>query len=96
MVNIDLDQLEQFFVKNDVEQARTLLGDYLAQDLTSEQKAATYVSLAQLYMRIMTNLNERENELLNETLSNLQDVDKAETAASEGMDLATIRSKLSD
>lgn len=94
MMSLDAQKLEELLSANKLDEAQALVQDFLAQDLSKEEKGEAYIDMASLYMRVATKLNQEYSEFLAETIKSLQELDKRESQIGDSIDLAVTRNTL--
>lgn len=74
------------------EEALPALREYLKKDATDAEKGKVFVMLAEAYMNVATEINERESAAMQEISNILQDLDETEHKYEDEAGLANARS----
>src|SRR5262245_43111439 len=91
---LDTNTLEQLLVDGKFDEAKKMLNEYLSADLTKEEKGAIYVAFVMTYVSVMNRVYDKYNEALDETISNLEFIDKRKKEVSEKIEMGRLKDEI--
>jgi len=91
---MDITTLEKLLEKGELEEAKKILEDYFRIPATEEEKGAVYFNLANMYMKVMNDLNGRHKNALEQALFRLEQIERAKKDTLNQIDIARVKKEL--
>jgi hypothetical protein len=96
MSNIDNEKLEKLMEEQKWDEARQMLEDFFASEMTAEEKGAVYVNMAAIYMKVMNKINEQYESALDDALMVLKDINNTEREVLDAININKIRKQIQE
>ncbi len=90
----NLDLLQEYLEGNNLEEAKKIIEEALAGDLTENEKAEMYTLIAEIYVKAKNRANEEYLENTAELVQQLKDLESIENEAMESLELLKTRKAL--
>lgn len=88
---LNIEQLEKFIEAGDFIQAKKLLDEVTAGELTEDEKGEIYTKISNAYLKAMHAVNKEYIKSLDETIELLEKANKAEKLTDEKLKLAEVK-----
>jgi hypothetical protein len=96
MADIDTQKLEKLMEEQKWDEARQMLEDFFASEMTPEEKGAIYTNMAMVYMKVMNRINEQYEQALDDALMVLKDINNTEREVLDAININKIRKQIQE
>ena len=94
MQKLNTADLENMMKEGKWDKVEAMLDEYLAGELSQEDKGEAYVTFAQLYARVNNHFSEQYLNSMNETLDALRKIKSKEAEVDSQIDVAKVQEKI--
>ena len=94
MQKLNTADLENMMKEGKWDKVEAMLDEYLAGELSQEDKGEVYVTFAQLYARVNNHFSEQYLNSMNETLDALRKIKSKEAEVDSQIDVAKVQEKI--
>ena len=91
---MDIKKFQQLMAEGDLEQAKSMLEEFLAGQLSAEQRGEALLAMATMRIEAENTLNREYVAILNYALSQLKEQEKEQTVLADRLNLAKARKQL--
>jgi hypothetical protein len=93
---IDTEKLEKLMEEEKWDEARQMLEDFFASEMTPEEKGAIYTNMAMVYMKVMNRINEQYEKALDDAIDVLKEINKTESEVLDNINIHNIRKQIQE
>ena len=93
---IDTEKLEKLMEEEKWDEARQMLEDFFASEMTPEEKGAIYTNMAMVYMKVMNRINEQYEKALDDAIDVLKEINKTESEVLDNNNIHNIRKQIQE
>ncbi len=92
----DAEKLEKLMGEEKWDEARQMLEDFFAVEMTPAEKGAIYTNMAMVYMKVMNKINEQYEKALDDAIDVLKEINKTEGEVLDNINIHNIRKQIQE